>query len=185
MTLKLIKPISANGQILPAGTRIRVGEDAGEKMIQDGVACSFDPAAAMDEILLRACDEIQAGSSWKATSQVQKLETAINQSYREVLTGLKSLDHFKVAVQQWKQAGTEDQEWNVEMLELIRWFESADLPMQPFAVNDFENILDPAKYYEVLKREIAAGPRGPRLKYGVLQSDLQRLKAYCEGRQVK
>lgn len=182
MTLKLLKIINANGQTLPAGTKIRVNENAAEKMIRDGVACPLDLAEVMDEFLLNACAEIQKDGRWKATSRVREIEIVINKTYADVLAGLKSLDDFRAVVQQWKQVGTADREWNVEMLELIEWFKSADLPMQPFALSDFENILAPVKYYEVLRREIAAGTKGARSRWGVLQSDLQRLKAYCERR---
>lgn len=106
MTLKLLRPVNANGQILPAGTKIRVNENAAEKMIRDGVACPFDLAAAMDEILLQACADIQKGGGWNVVSRVRELETVINKTYADVLTGLKTLEDFKAVVLQWQRIGT-------------------------------------------------------------------------------
>lgn len=106
MTLKLLKSINANGLALPVGAKIRVDKNAAEKMIRDGVACPFDSAAAMDEILLQACADIQKGGKWNVASRVRELETVINKTYTDVLAGLKLLDDFKAVVLQWQQIGT-------------------------------------------------------------------------------
>lgn len=73
-----------------------------------------------------------------------------------------------------------DAVWPTEMQKLINWFLSADLPQNSFSPSDFETVLHPAKYYQVLRSEITAGPRHPR--GAVLQGDLQRLHDYCERR---
>lgn len=74
--------------------------------------------------------------------------------------------------------------WDEPMAGLIRWFLNADLPEQPFSPSGYEHILHPATYYKALSRDIQQGPRTPRARYGALQGDLQRLKAYCEERSV-
>jgi len=66
------------------------------------------------------------------------------------------------------------------MADLIKWFENANLPDQPFQLSCWENIATPAAYYEALHRDIAAGSNSPRVRYDVVKSDLQRLKAFCE-----
>lgn len=70
--------------------------------------------------------------------------------------------------------------WNEPMIGLIRWFLNAKLPGRPFELTPYETIRWPAKYYECLRRDISAGPKGPRSRYGALQAGLQRLKMYCE-----
>jgi len=66
------------------------------------------------------------------------------------------------------------------MSDLVKWFENAKLPNQPFQLSSYENITDPSAYYDTLRRDIAAGPSGPRAKFDVVKSDLQRLKTFCE-----
>jgi len=66
------------------------------------------------------------------------------------------------------------------MSDLIKWFENAKLPDQPFQLSSWGNITTPAAYYEALHRDIAAGSNSPRARYDVVKSDLQRLKAFCE-----
>lgn len=66
------------------------------------------------------------------------------------------------------------------MAELIAWFENATLPEQPFQLSPWEKITNPSGYYDALRRDITAGPTGPRARFDAVKSDLQRLKAFCE-----
>ena len=121
MTLRLLKPIDAEGDIIPAGKIVKIHDpETAHEMIRQGVGCPVNPADV----------------------------------------------------------------WPKPMRSLIHWFLNADLPKEPFSPSAYEHILHPATYYESLKRDIEAGPRGPRARYGALQGDLQRLKAYCEERSV-
>ena len=65
--------------------------------------------------------------------------------------------------------------WNTEMTELISWFETADLPKQPFQLNVCRRIANPAKFYTSLKINIESGPKGPRARTGAFQEDLKLL----------
>jgi len=77
----------------------------------------------------------------------------------------------------------ESGEWPESMAKLLEWFINArDLPEQPFSLCSYERIPNPEKYYEGHKRDIDAGPKGPRSRYGAIQSDLRRLKESCEQR---
>ncbi len=150
-----------------------------------------ETADTLDEILRRAILEIDAGRIWNPTAQVRELETTIDQIYRDVLAGSKTVEDFKGEVLRWKLAGTrqpetktDGSEWNETMKELIGWFEAASLPEEPFSINSYEHILQPATYYIALRRDIEAGPSGPRARFGALQGDLQRLRDYCERRVV-
>ncbi len=67
-------------------------------------------------------------------------------------------------------------EWDTEMLTLIRWFLDTHPPTEPFELSKGVTVIRPALWWTALRRDIAAGPRGPRARYGALQEDLRRLK---------
>lgn len=66
------------------------------------------------------------------------------------------------------------------MSDLIKWFENAELPDQPFQLSSCENIIDPSGYYDALRRDIAEGSKCPRGRFDTVKGDLARLKAFCE-----
>ena len=66
-------------------------------------------------------------------------------------------------------------EWDAEMLTLIRWFFGTRPPAEPFELCRGIVILKPTLWWTAMRRDIAAGPGGPRARYGALQSDLRRL----------
>ncbi len=67
-------------------------------------------------------------------------------------------------------------EWDAEMLTLIRWFLGTHPPSEPFELSKGVVVLKPALWWTATRRDIAAGPSGPRACYGALQQDLRRLK---------
>ncbi len=68
-------------------------------------------------------------------------------------------------------------DWDAEMLTLIRWFLSTRPPAGPFELSRSVTILRPALWWTATRRDIAAGPGGPRARYGALQGDLRKLAA--------
>ncbi len=68
-------------------------------------------------------------------------------------------------------------EWDAEMLTLIRWFLGTHPPTEPFELSRGVTVLKPALWWTATRRDIAAGPNGPRVRYGALQQDLRRLAA--------
>ncbi len=68
-------------------------------------------------------------------------------------------------------------EWDAEMLTLIRWFLSTHPPAEPFELSKGVPVIRPALWWTATRRDIAAGPGGPRAHYGALQQDLRRLAA--------
>ncbi len=67
--------------------------------------------------------------------------------------------------------------WDSETAALVEWFERTPAPTQPFQLSPGVFVARPAHFWEALRRDIAAGPSGPRAKYGALQQDLRRLAA--------
>ncbi len=65
--------------------------------------------------------------------------------------------------------------WDSETAALVEWFERTPAPAQPFRLAPGVFVARPAHFWEALRRDIAAGPNGPRARYGALQSDLRRL----------
>jgi hypothetical protein len=119
MTIQLLRPIIANGEIISAGAIIRIDSpEVSEIIIREGIGR-----------IVAAAKEV----------------------------------------------------WPEPMTSLVYWFANTkDLPAQPFELSSYETIFHPVRYYEALRRDIEAGPKGPRSRYGVLQGDLQRLKFYCD-----
>ena len=61
---------------------------------------------------------------------------------------------------------------------LVDWFMTMDLPMEPFYLEEHQHIIDPVKFFQLLREEIQTGPTGPRAKKGTLQDDLYKIRAY-------
>jgi len=160
--------------------------------ISNNTVTSKSVADTMDEILRQTIAEIDAGWVWNLTAKVREIETKIDSCYRDVLSGSKPLDDFIDVCLQWKRAGTRElrkehpdnptDTWDEPTAVLIRWFMGATLPQESFSVSPWEHVLHPEKYDEFLKREIKAGPKTIRARYGALQGDLQRLRDYSERR---
>jgi len=174
--LKLLKQATENP--FPLGS-----PDTGTELPQP-----VNPADIMDEILKQTQSDIQCCGKWKTTLEVREIEDEIDRLYKDAVAGERTIEEFRVACLRWKRAGIlepatdhDNGKWDEPMAELIRWFLNYDLPEQPFSISPYEQVLHPARYYEALKRDIEAGPKCPRARYGALQSDLQRLKVYCEG----
>ncbi len=67
--------------------------------------------------------------------------------------------------------------WDAEMLTLIRWFLGTHPPTEPFELSKAVVVAQPKLWWVAIRRDIAAGPNGPRARYGALQQDLRRLAA--------
>ncbi len=74
-------------------------------------------------------------------------------------------------------------EWDAEMLTLIRWFLGTHPPTEPFELCRGVTVIRPALWWTSTRRDIAAGPNGPRARYGALQQDLRRLAALMKSRE--
>ncbi len=68
-------------------------------------------------------------------------------------------------------------DWDSETAELIRRFLNTHPPTEPFELSKGVTVIKPALWWTVLRRDIAAGPNGPRAHYGSLKEDLRRLAA--------
>ncbi len=73
--------------------------------------------------------------------------------------------------------------WDPESRHLIEWFGRTPAPAQPFRLAPGVFVARPAHFWEALHRDIAAGPDGPRARYGALQQDLRRLAALMKSRE--
>ena len=74
--------------------------------------------------------------------------------------------------------------WPAGAQELIAWFEAAlvrgELPSRPFSLFDHLSVVDPARWYGALSRDVVCGPCGPRA--GVLLEELRQLREIVEAR---
>jgi hypothetical protein len=65
--------------------------------------------------------------------------------------------------------------WPPDVKSLIDWFLISTTPEAPFHLNSCTRVINSEVFYAALRREIEAGPRGTRARYGALQSDLRDL----------
>ena len=67
--------------------------------------------------------------------------------------------------------------WDAETTALIEWFNGTEPPSGPFELCRGVTVANPKRFWEALRRDLGAGPNGPRARYGALQQDLWRLAA--------
>ena len=60
-------------------------------------------------------------------------------------------------------------------LPFVRWFLSSKPPSEPFELCPAVTVLDPARWWESIRVDIAVGPGRGRAHYGALEKDLRRL----------
>ena len=65
--------------------------------------------------------------------------------------------------------------WDEQTSALIDWFDSADLPVEPFRLRSGVEVTDPQKFYTSLRNDIEQGVKGARARTGALQEDLEGL----------
>ena len=75
-----------------------------------------------------------------------------------------------------------DEDWDPETRHLVEWFEHTPAPAQPFQLAPGVFVARPRHFWEALRRDIAAGPNGPRARTGALREDLLKLAALFKGR---
>ena len=66
--------------------------------------------------------------------------------------------------------------WPPASQALINWFMELEPPAAPFNQEPHIHVIDPAKYFASLKREIESGPSCPRGRNGALLYDLETLR---------
>jgi len=74
-------------------------------------------------------------------------------------------------------------EWDPTIADLITWFETSGvhaIPDEPFELEPNRVVRDPAKWRATMLRDIAAGPAGPRSRYGALPHDIKIFRAAVE-----
>ncbi len=61
-----------------------------------------------------------------------------------------------------------------DLAPIVEWFLSAEPPAEPFKLKQGITISNPQRWWRDIAADIAAGPEGPRARYGALQSDVIR-----------
>ncbi len=71
--------------------------------------------------------------------------------------------------------------WDEQTAQLIDWFHTAALPVEPFRLRSGVEVADPAKLYASLRSDIEHGVQGARARTGALQEDLEGLfDLFCD-----
>jgi hypothetical protein len=70
-------------------------------------------------------------------------------------------------------------EWSKKEKMLIKWFDKRffedRLPVEPFDLCQGRTVIGPQNFFDMLKKDIEAGPGSPRAQYGALCEDLKLL----------
>lgn len=66
-----------------------------------------------------------------------------------------------------------DDDWG-KLAPIVKWFLAATPPAEPFVLKPAVRITQPPRWWRDTIADIAAGPAGPRARYGGLQDDLWR-----------
>ncbi len=61
-----------------------------------------------------------------------------------------------------------------DLAPIVEWFLSAEPPAAPFKLKQGIMISNPQRWWADIAADIAAGPQGPRARYGGVQSDVTR-----------
>ena len=64
-----------------------------------------DLESILDNIILQTIREIEAGGRWKITPEVRKIESLIDQAYKDAVNGLQTIDYFRKICDQWRITG--------------------------------------------------------------------------------
>lgn len=83
---------------------------------------------------------------------------------------------------QKSEAAEIGQFWDAETAELIAWFEAVLPPAEPFQMRPGITITDPTKFWDYMRRDVAAGPGKARAYTGAFQADLRRLHGLFDQR---
>lgn len=129
---------------------------------------------------LSRADPLEVGAMIRST--MQTYEENLAAKLREMEAGAETKGRKR------KTRQAEPLEWSEETAGHIQWLETWQPPQEFFALCPHRIILDPALFQAQLMGEVAQGVKGPRARYGALQSDLKRLYScftgdgpYCEG----
>ena len=69
------------------------------------------------------------------------------------------------------QAANTDSWPDADADELILWFNTAELPLEPFALAPWRRVENPALFYQTLREDLARGPARPHVHHrGVLEN---------------
>ncbi len=71
--------------------------------------------------------------------------------------------------------------WDAETAALIAWFLRTPPPPKPFSLYPGVTVLQPDRFWESLKSDIATGPGKARAFTGAFQKDLRRLAVLFGG----
>ena len=92
----------------------------------------------------------------------------------EAITILESITVKPAAKSQSR--GKREASWRPEDKTLIDWFLTMNPPVEPFHLEPHRRIVNPSKFFAALRKDIEAGPDGPRGRYGALIQDLIAMK---------
>lgn len=72
-------------------------------------------------------------------------------------------------------------EWKAETAIIIEWFMNAVPPSEPFDLYPHVKVIHPRRFWDAIRRDIAAGPGVVRAETGALQKDIRRLAEILGG----
>jgi len=177
MTLKLLQPIDADGEIIPAGKIVQIHEpETAHEMIRQGIGIPVSGIFSNHNTDDKKADTHDT-FVLTSPSVAQKPSTPARKDKRSGSNRSKSVME--------SAAPTKEAQWPPEVQELIDWFMTLDLPTERFWLQDglyMRSIENPTRFVQSLRRDIEIGPRGTQMMRDKLISDLVALRGKFNGK---
>ena len=87
----------------------------------------------------------------------------------------------RVQRSQWSPQLRSEMAWSDDIQSIIGWVQLTKPPTSSFRLRRAVTVIEPAHFWHRIRCDMAAGPNGPRARYGALQNDLRCLAALFRG----
>ncbi len=114
-----------------------------------------------------------AGASIEAAGDRLRLKSSRGPLPDDLVAALRCHKAEVIDLLVTERASRVASQWG-DLAPVVEWFLDATPPAEPFKLKQGVTITDPARWWRDIARDIAAGPEGPRARYGALQDDVTR-----------
>ncbi len=114
-----------------------------------------------------------AGASIEAAGDRLRLKSSRGPLPDDLVDALRDHKTAVIDLLVAERSGRVASQWG-GLASVVEWFLTVEPPAEPFILKPAIRITNPACWWRDVAADIAAGPEGPRARYGALQDDLWR-----------
>ena len=115
-----------------------------------------------------------AGASIEAPGDRLRLKSSHGPLPDDLVDALRDHKSAVIDLLVTERASRVASQWG-DLAPIVKWFLNAEPPTAPIKLKQGITISNPQRWWADIAADIAAGPEGPRARYGALQDDLWRL----------